>query len=789
MTRVCHRLQRTKHASSLRAQCSVPQHDKPITASRVQRAPIQFPLLRDVAHTALLLLAICLNANNVAAEELGNVPPQIPIGVDAIQQWQRWPYLRIGVRCYMRSTFDRSGGNDNADAAHFIRQLDDSHNVALDEAGPGVLLFARYNHWHGSPWQYLVDGGETIVSETSTRDPVHPARDSVFEPAALLPRGLNYTWSQTKGADLSWTPIPFERQLQIAYGHAHYGTGYFIFWKVLPGLKCLAPQIKSWGTNSTIPRDVIELVDRSGTDIAPRTGDVADEKGRIALKPRQESTVWESRSGPAMIRRIAFRVPDDVAERLAAARLQIFWDGRKEPSVDAPLGLFCGAGSLLRDPAQEYIVKSFPMTIRHQDHAYEFATYFPMPFERSASVRLINSTEYDVPGIEWEVRHEPYRDPPNWVGQFHATYRDFPDPKRGEDLELLDTRKVEGGGDWCGHIVGTTYTFTRNGNLTTLEGDPRFYLDDSLSPQGQGTGSEEWGGGGDYWGGERMTLPFAGHPVGRPVGKMKTDLDKVHSAYRFLLSDLIPFGRNARFTLEHGGANESSEHYETVTCWYGRQQAGLVLTDELDVGNAASEAVHSYTSPDATSPEKLESRHEVGVDHVPAKGGGQVEIVPKTTDDGRRTKTESEFILKVRPDAIGVMLRRRLDLQYPNQKAIVYVADGDVESPKWKEAGTWYTAGGNSVVFGDPRVVPEKERRQHVELMPPVHIVQTSNRRWRDDEFLLPPRLTRGRSKIRVKCKFVPTGLPLMPDRPADEEAWTEFRYWAYCFMVPGAEQ
>ena len=101
----------------------------------------------------------------------------------------------------------------------------------------------------------------------------------------------------------------------------------------------------------------------------------------------------------------------------------------------------------------------------------------------------------------------------------------------------------------------------RNGNLNTLEGDPRFYLDDSLSPQGQGTGSEEWGGGGDYWGGERMTLPFVGHPVGRPVGQMKLPIDKIHSAYRFLLSDLIPFGRNARFTLEHGGANESDEHY------------------------------------------------------------------------------------------------------------------------------------------------------------------------------------------------------------------------------------
>ncbi|HEX3600735.1 MAG TPA: hypothetical protein VHU84_11370, partial [Lacipirellulaceae bacterium] len=135
-------------------------------------------------------------------------PPLIPIGLDAFTEWQHWPYLRIGVRCYMRSTFDRAGGNDNADAAHFIRQTDDTPNVALDELGPGILWFARYNHWHGSPWQYVVDGKETIVTETSTRDPVHPAKNSVFEPAKIFPAGLNYTWSETKGADLSWTPVP-----------------------------------------------------------------------------------------------------------------------------------------------------------------------------------------------------------------------------------------------------------------------------------------------------------------------------------------------------------------------------------------------------------------------------------------------------------------------------------------------------------------------------------------------------------------------------------------------------
>jgi hypothetical protein len=412
-----------------------------------------------------------------------------------------------------------------------------------------------------------------------------------------------------------------------------------------------------------------------------------------------------------------------------------------------------------------------------------------MPFHKSARIEILNTSERAIHDVRWEVRSAAYSDPPNWVGHFHATHRNFPQPERGRDLELLDTRNVEGGGDWCGHIVGTTYTFTRTGNLTTLEGDPRFYLDDSLSPQGQGTGSEEWGGGGDYWGGRRMTLPFAGHPVGRPPGQMKTTLDEIHSAYRFLLTDLIPFGRNARFTLEHGGENDSEEQYETVTYWYGLQQPALVMTDEFDVGNAASEKSHAYRSPEASAPEMVASRHEVGVDHYVRPGGQKIEIVPALSDDGRRTKTQSEFVLRIRPDALGVMLRRRLDLAYPNQKAIVYVADADAAEPEWKEAGVWYTTGGNTVVFGDPRVVPEKQRTQHVELMPPVHIVQTSNRRWRDDEFLLPPALTRNRNKIRVRCKFVPVGEPLFPGHPPQEEAWTEFRYWAYCFVMPGIDE
>ena len=173
----------------------------------------------------------------------------------------------------------------------------------------------------------------------------------------------------------------------------------------------------------------------------------------------------------------------------------------------------------------------------------------------------------------------PTKDSPAQAAYFHATYRDHPNPEPGKDLVLLDTRETEGGGDWSGHLVGTSWIFSDRAVLNTLEGDPRFFFDDSQTPQAQGTGTEEWGGGGDYWGGQNMTLPFAGHPTGaRSAKEAKNEEDKIESAYRFLLADLMPFGRNAVIRLEHGGLDDSTEHYQTVTYWYGVNRPSLIKT-------------------------------------------------------------------------------------------------------------------------------------------------------------------------------------------------------------------
>lgn len=704
--------------------------------------------------------------------------PVIPVGLDAYRQWERWPYQRIGARAYMRSTYDRRGGNEGADASHFLYQRADDFNVTLDVAGPGVLYFARYNHWHGSPWHYEVDGADHIVRETGTADPVNAAKtlkETVFLPQDAFPSPLAVTWSATKGADLMWVPLPFERTFRMAYSRTRYGTGYYIY-HLYDRSAPLSQPIRSWDGKTPPARDVLGLLNRAGTDIAPRPGTpegdrlgVKEVSGAVSLTPRQTAVVATIAAGPAILRAVEFSVPKEQALAFGHARLLVTWEGRKEPSIDAPVALFFGAGTLYNGDGREYLVKGFPIHVRFaQDRVY-LACYFPMPFFKSARLELAADSE-TLADIQWRLRYHPLDAPANHVGYFHATYRDHSTPEPGQDLVLLDTRAVEGGGDWSGSFVGTSWIFSHQGALNTLEGDPRFFFDDSQTPQAYGTGTEEWGGGGDYWGGLNMTLPLAGHPCGvRNAKEAKGDEDLIESAYRFLLADLMPFGRRAVIRLEHGGENQSTEHYETVTYWYGSPFATLVPTDELKVGDEASAKAHQYSSPQAGVPYEITSRYEWGPDTLAGK-----EIYPAQTDIGRKTTGASEFTVKLDPQNFGVLLRRKLDYSFPNQCAEVFVAD---ETGAFQPAGIWYLAGSNTCVYSNPKE----------ELGVTQHNVQTSNRRFRDDEFLVPRDLTRGRTQIRVRVKFTPVEIPLFPGHPLPELAWSEIRYTAYCYVLPQA--
>ena len=756
---------------------------------------------------AIIVLSISAHAQDVKQKKNTDTMPKIPVAADSYRMWDQWPSQRIGVRAYMRSTYDRKGGN--GDESNFLFANEEDHNVTLDVKGKGVLYFFRANHWHGSPWHFVVDGNDHVVQETATDDPLNAWRSIVddndyvnepitndtlgvkrtiwkteFIPSATFPKPLNWTWAITKGADLIWTPIPFEESLRIAYSRTRYGTGYYIY-HLFANEENLSQPVRSWNINLVPDKDVVDLIGRAGTDIAPKN--IKKLSGRLILD-KERLVLSQVKVPSSSIRALKLTIPLDKAFELERLRLIVTWDDAAYPSINAPLALFFGAGTLYNRDSVEYLVKGFPINIRYDyiNKKIELACYYPMPFFKSAKFELAG-IKPDNTEIEYEIRYGSLRSAAHFSSFFHATYKDIPMPEPGKDMVFLDTKDIEGKKEWSGSFVGTSFIFSHDAYLSTLEGDPRFFFDDSQSPQAQGTGTEEWCGGGDYWGGRNMTLPFAGHPCGAP-GKKKAvnEKDLIESAYRFLLTDLMPFGRRAVIRFEHGADNLITQHYEAVTYWYGLPFPSLIKTDEIDIGNVSSEKDHFYYSPGASVVELISSRYEWGIDSFPTghlnkiPGNKEItgrEIYPEHLEDGRYTRGISEFTVKLDQDNVGVMLRRTLDYSFPNQTAEIFVAGiSPGFDSQWKKAGTWYLAGSTTYVHSDPK--GELDKR--------ILKIKTSTRRFRQDEFLVPAVLTKGENAVKVRIRFVPNDQELFPGyKFPNNSAWSELKYEVYSYIVP----
>lgn len=747
---------------------------------------------------AALLLFLVLSTACVAQSSIAI--PEVPIGADAYLQWDRLPFQRIGVRAYMRSTYDRKGDNYYSDASHYLYQEADTFNVSLDVKNPGILYFKRTNFFHGSPWHYEVDGDDFIVKETATDDPTdiyNKYKVTRFLPEELFPEHLTWTWAITKGADLMWVPIPFEESMRIAYSRTFYGTGYYIYHSYPLGASHFSQPLKSWDRQPPDAR-VVELLKKAGSDISPSGANVMELRKKIGLLPNKRSLVAEMDGSANNIRLLQFSIPREKALEFGKNRLVITWDRRWYPSVDVPIDLFFGAGHLYNPENKTFLVKGFPLNIRYTDERVVLSCYWPMPFAENAKIELEERNGSNFDDIDFYLKAVPFTDAFGEASYFHATYSDHPNPELGKDVCFLDTDHVEGGGPWSGNFVGMTWTFTDRGNLSALEGDPRFFFDDSRTPQAWGTGSEEWGGGGNYWGGQNMTIPLAGHPVGKSARASKNSLDGLNSAYRFLIADHFPFGKRAIIGLEHGGNNTAKEHYSGVVYWYGAPHATLVLTDEFNVCNADDVRMHNYTSPTAEAPYWLVSRYEWGPHtdrfdkHSPYSQEDFKEarqFFPAQGDSVRIMKGVSQFEVNLLGDNLGVMLRRKFDYQYPNQEARVYVKNAESISGDWSFAGTWYSAGSSTAYASWPKWPGGKFYTAETELAPTEPEIVKSGRRWRESEFLIANHLTQGIERLAIKVEWVPNTKKLLPNMPFPvASAWSEARYQVYCYMLPKTE-
>ena len=245
-----------------------------------------------------------------------------------------------------------------------------------------------------------------------------------------------------------------------------------------------------------------------------------------------------------------------------------------------------------------------------------------------------------------------------------------------------------------------------------LEGDERFYVDNNRTPSFQGTGTEDFYNAGWYFL-ERPLFPSNAGEICHVI-----DNSDLTAAYRFFFQDAVDFRTHIRTSKEHGDPNVSNEEDWTLAYYYLNSEPSAVLTDSIDVGKLSSETAHFFSVDSLLWSGSLTSTFEGIYNNV------------SITDSGKSNRGNCGFTVAIRPSNRGVILRRMFKQTDSIQQAAVFVDSSPAD---------WYHAGSNGV------------------------------HEWREDEFMVPPSLTNGKSQLSLVLSHTPG----TPD-------WNAFKYTVF---------
>nr|MDQ5872875.1 DUF2961 domain-containing protein [Acidobacteriota bacterium] len=283
-----------------------------------------------------------------------------------------------------------------------------------------------------------------------------------------------------------------------------------------------------------------------------------------------ETVTLADLTGPGVVTHIWLTVAANEYAWPRLLRLRIYYDGSRTPSVDAPIGDFFAVGHGFERPVESLV-------IRASSEGRSRNSYWPMPFRRSCRITVTNEGRRRVANLYYHVDWKKVASLPAGTAYFHARYRQALPNSGGRPYEVLD---VHG----RGHYAGTVLSIVQAEAGWFGEGDDFFFVDGETKPSIEGTGTEDYFN--DAWGLRVGTGPYAGASVAEGTG-----LGSRMTAYRWHVTDPIPFRRSLRFVFEHKGwtfhpdgsvkssSGERTDLISSVAYWY---QVGIA-TDQPEV--------------------------------------------------------------------------------------------------------------------------------------------------------------------------------------------------------------
>jgi len=380
----------------------------------------------------------------------------------------------------MSSTWDRTGGNkDGTD----FKRIEGKNNILLDVDGPGCI----HRIFTGRLGKDVAGTRIRIILDNN-KEPLFDMPVVRFFDYQNGPIQYPLVFHKTYPGTL--LPIPFAKHCKVMLINEK-ANNWGNYWQITWTRYADDANVKSliWPLNdrekAAMYKTAYKWLTAESTAPLPPSKWTIDEKFALTKGQKHEIRI----PGCGIIREMRAKVWPRNARFVKNIRMQIFWDGSDQPSVDLPIGYFFGNGDYGHTHTTHY--SSLVLGVLFNSVAY---TRFPMPFSKGAVLRFENRGHANAKEVTIQLDVEKCKSLPPDFGRFHTTWTEkranSPDsPKfNGNPVHMvLDRNGFQG--KYVGVLLQVHWpTFAWWG-----EGDWLIWSDENgWPPSYHGTGSEEY---------------------------------------------------------------------------------------------------------------------------------------------------------------------------------------------------------------------------------------------------------------------------------------------------------
>jgi hypothetical protein len=498
---------------------------------------------------AAILLVPAIQSVGLAAESSPSADSGETRFIDELYRLDLLPRLNPGETCKMFSSYDRTGGNDDGFSGKYSKlRVENGNSVLAEMDGPGCIQRIHMPHSEINVPGLLARKGEHIrIYLDGEKKPALdvPLEDIFYGKLEGFPRPIA---DVAIGGFYCYVPIPYKKSCKVVVD----GTAvkfYAVVYRTFPNDK----GIVTFQYPPTEPqKKAMATAVKAWTSCGDETWAVRARQRVAVEKPFSlkagESLDCTLPEGPQVVRSMCLKLKPDQVDNANAARLQITWDGVKTPAVDLPLDYF-------------YCQTKKPISFRSLlvgTNAKGWYSFMPMPYRKSGKITLTATKPLDG---TLSVVTTPFVDGGDDLAYLHAVYHESLPTQNGKFHPYMSRK---GRGRFVG-VYLVTDGHNQSNLPTWLEGDEWFNCDGELRIHG--TGTEDSFNGGWYAVPGRLNGPGATPLSGFPVYR-KDDGRNVAVAYRWYLTDPVPYDKWIEAKLEHGPTNDINANYRTAAFFY-----------------------------------------------------------------------------------------------------------------------------------------------------------------------------------------------------------------------------